>query len=402
MLFARRNRTLSVLAALVLGIYPLAAVADSGDPISQLENKLFMHDYPRDSEEDRLARLENMVFGEKRTGPTDQRVAKLTEVLGPSKQAVAQDKPATAAAPQEPAAPPPPQAIADSSKYPAVTEMENKIYGRSYAGSPIAARLERLENKVFGKPMSGDLIDRVDRLRESTGTDLANNSDDSEGSDMGATQDFTPENSPPPASRQYRAARPPAPPSPSAISRADSDWKAKYGQPGTGIDEVAPQPFAVSPFRHGKSKLSKIAAEPSSKHGPMPIARPRDQYSNDLDAPPPVAPSIASAFGYPRPAPPLNMVPNVQTYGGSPQVAPPIGLTRQVSTMEFQVFRKTLGNLPLPLRISKLESAVFLGEGGNPNDSLADRVSRLASVLNGRSWPGGTPNASAYNRGFYR
>jgi hypothetical protein len=49
--------------------------------LSALENKLFLHDYSSDTTEERLIRLEDMVFGKKESGSPQSRLNKLTVAI---------------------------------------------------------------------------------------------------------------------------------------------------------------------------------------------------------------------------------------------------------------------------------------------------------------------------------
>src|SRR5262249_11307669 len=61
-----------------------------------------------------------------------------------------------------------------ASEYPAVTAMERKALGKEYVDDPIGQRLARLETKEFGRPStSSDLSERVDRLKQRIGIDIA-------------------------------------------------------------------------------------------------------------------------------------------------------------------------------------------------------------------------------------
>src|SRR5262249_54334990 len=148
--------------------------------LQRLEQKFFQHTYVKDSESDRLERIEKMVFGETKTGSDQQRLDNLVQAIPageslpdadgsstssappataetptaspstapsrntttttptPRRTATKPTAPATPAtptvaperhtAPAKVAAAPPP----DSSKYPAVTAIENKVLGKAY------------------------------------------------------------------------------------------------------------------------------------------------------------------------------------------------------------------------------------------------------------------------------
>ncbi|MBI4533930.1 MAG: hypothetical protein HY711_08265, partial [Candidatus Melainabacteria bacterium] len=168
--------------------------AESANPvepnISRLEMKFFQHDYPKDTMDTRLERLEKMVFGEVKAGSNYERLSNLLSCvpnlsnqisdgkeakqneasLGSAKDSVSQDSPASI--PQ--GTPRRDYVSPEGSKYPAVTAIETRVFGKDFAGEPVNKRLDRLEAKVFGKP-SGivDLSERVDRIKQHTGVDIA-------------------------------------------------------------------------------------------------------------------------------------------------------------------------------------------------------------------------------------
>ena len=58
--------------------------SDLSSGLSALENKLFLHDYSSDTSDERLNRLETMVFGKQETGTAQARLKKLTTAIGAS------------------------------------------------------------------------------------------------------------------------------------------------------------------------------------------------------------------------------------------------------------------------------------------------------------------------------
>lgn len=141
--------------------------------LSGMEQSLYSTRYDKESANERLDRLETTIYGEPTTNlPVEQRVAKLQAVLSNQAQSTS-PPPASNAAnpPQAPEAsdyqsqPAPTERAADESDYPALTTIENKLFGKTFASEDITKRLTRLETKVYGHTQSGALIDRVDALR---------------------------------------------------------------------------------------------------------------------------------------------------------------------------------------------------------------------------------------------
>jgi hypothetical protein len=175
--FAGRFITLAVALAIFTGVASCPSASAQSQSLDSLENHFFEHTYKTDSTDNRLTRLEKLVFGEARTGSDQDRLAQLSSAVPPA-----------------PAAPPPStQTGAGSSgnnlasnggsssqssgddqadtqsgtDYPRVTELEKVMLGKTYTNEPIKHRLDQLELKAFGKTKSDeDLADRTDRIAQ--------------------------------------------------------------------------------------------------------------------------------------------------------------------------------------------------------------------------------------------
>ncbi len=138
--------------------------------IAQLEEKLYEHKYPAESDEARLTRIEKFVFGAAQTGTTAARLERLQSSIT-TNQSPSVDKAATSATPTN-ATSAPSDAVTstpafDSANYPRVTELEQNMLNATYVHEPLPQRLSRLESKAFGTPSkSNDLCARVDDLDE--------------------------------------------------------------------------------------------------------------------------------------------------------------------------------------------------------------------------------------------
>lgn len=146
-----------------------------GAALGSLETHFFEHTYVADSPEDRVTRLEKMVFGEAKSGDTAARIADLQKVVKSSEtdltaQSTASQQNSTAgsAAPKKAAAP----AKSDDddpalagTDYPRVDMLEEVIFGQEYKQMSLKKRLVQLETKVFGRPSTDDdLSSRTDAL----------------------------------------------------------------------------------------------------------------------------------------------------------------------------------------------------------------------------------------------
>ncbi len=164
--------------------------------LSSLEDRFFMHEYSNETPDQRLDRLDQLVFGRVRQGPTDERMTSLLlavpNVQAQSVQTSTQSTPQAAPAleaerPQVASSPPPPATVPESQSspvaanaqpaqsnngasvdyYPSVTALEQEIAHKTEQTLPLPQRLAKLETIAFGKPStSNDLSKRVDRLKE--------------------------------------------------------------------------------------------------------------------------------------------------------------------------------------------------------------------------------------------
>jgi hypothetical protein len=137
--------------------------------IAQLEEKLYEHKYPAESDEARLTRIEKFVFGAGQTGTTAARLERLQSSI--TSQSTSADKAATPAGSTNTTSAPSDAVTStpafDSANYPRVTELEQSMLNATYVHEPLPQRLSRLESKAFGTPSkSNDLCARVDNLDE--------------------------------------------------------------------------------------------------------------------------------------------------------------------------------------------------------------------------------------------
>lgn len=345
---------LAFTAGLLLNWQSSAAWAADDSNLSKLERKLFHKDYSRDTADARLDRLEKMVFGEAKDGPEQERISNLlTAVPNLDAPAPAEEptvaksrsgQPNSASEPDEgqsvdsgggrsqkvTESEPPPNA----SKYPAVTAIEQKLFGKEFGGEPVVKRLERLENKVFGHT-SGieDLSERVDRLKGRTGIDVAKQAP--LGTDW-ADDDDDPVG---PSSRS-----PVASGGEDGRSFSGRDLRRDLGVPSQGITD--------SWAGTGSYGMGGVPATPGTRAG----------NSRGIE-------DMTSRMVPQSAAPPPDL-------GGQP-----VGLNQQVGALEQEIFGKTFVRDALPARLSRLETTVFPQQKAFADRSLPDRVNRLLAVV---------------------
>lgn len=135
--------------------------------LDKIENSIFGYTYSNETEQSRLNRIEENVYGKSSTGQIQNRVAKLKKDLSadlmgqeiePREDTFAEPEDSWVFA-KEPV---------ESTKiqYPAIDELEQHIFKKDFKDQNIKTRLSNLEKKTFGKTYeSEDLSSRVDRLK---------------------------------------------------------------------------------------------------------------------------------------------------------------------------------------------------------------------------------------------
>lgn len=183
-----------------------APVQGSAQTVQTLESTLFAVQYDQEPLEARVARLEDTVFGQRQSGTLEARIEKLKTALSPSTLGPLSAQPkspalspkntknndnkpltspssATASNPGKkapvnrasvpnnspqstfPASAARPAPAAGESDYPTISQMEQKLFGKTYLQEDITVRLARLEKEVFKVPQTGALSDRMDNLQ---------------------------------------------------------------------------------------------------------------------------------------------------------------------------------------------------------------------------------------------
>lgn len=430
------------LGGLSLGCPAMASVG-SDVRLSQLEVKFFKHTYPKDEEAVRLERLEKMIFGEARSGASEQRLKNLADTV-PNLGAVAADdsdkgdaaasssssssssssgrgtKPATRpvnnsdsdldlSEERSQSNKPGGQVLSGESKYPAVTALEQSIFKRDYATDPVADRLNRLETKVFGKPSKfTDLSERVDALKDKTRVDVAKQAPpgtdwlDEEDDDINF-----------PAPKQ--ASRQPVARSDGEDGRSFSgrdlrkDMQNAFGSRASGA--AASGGYGMGGSSVGSSSGSNRA---SGGYGMGSIGSPRsagralDDEDDDL---PPVAPRRAASTGSTARSQPGAAAAAssraaasdrfASDSGDSPAAVPggAIGLSSKVTALENAVLGKTFASDPLIERVGRLEETVFPNKAESAASlSLPERVAKLVEKVPIASAPAKTARANRSRR----
>lgn len=143
-------------------ISPVYCAGQISSKIQELEQAYFGYDYPYDSDNSRLDRLELAIYGRTYQESQNERIKNLFNDINSQTQQeeYLQDKSSDYQQVERPL----PKAESDV-KYPVVDKMEEKILNKTYQNEDIYVRLSRLEKQVFKKESTGSLSERVDALR---------------------------------------------------------------------------------------------------------------------------------------------------------------------------------------------------------------------------------------------
>lgn len=127
------------------------------EQITKIETSVLGLNYSKDTDDARLKRIEDEVFGSDYNGSKlsfQTRIDKLNSTLGLESLAEAK-APVSELYKDE----------ADGISYPVVDSLEMQIFGKDYKDENIYKRLARLEEKTFGSAKKGDLSERTDALK---------------------------------------------------------------------------------------------------------------------------------------------------------------------------------------------------------------------------------------------
>lgn len=127
--------------------------------ISKIENELYGFDYINDELKNRVARLEQTIYGHSSSGDLSARIKKLAtditaEQIGleipPSEDTFRED-----------------DVVADNTvNYPIVDEIEKKLFNQTYKNRDFHTRIVTIERKLFGKIYDiDDYSTRMDRIK---------------------------------------------------------------------------------------------------------------------------------------------------------------------------------------------------------------------------------------------
>ncbi len=163
--------TVLILFTIHTGVFALS----TKDTLSSIENGVFGYDYRNESDTKRIERLEEYMYGVKKTGTIQSRIDALQNDSGIITEEKKPKKDAQMSAQQNNGAdgnlqngiktPLKKQLKEDDSvEYAIVDKMEKDLFNQTYKNENIYDRLNRLENTVFQNTSNEDLSTRVDKL----------------------------------------------------------------------------------------------------------------------------------------------------------------------------------------------------------------------------------------------
>ena len=156
--------------------------------LSSVENNLFGYDYRNESDLSRLERIEEQLYGKKKTGDIKTRINDIKNDTGitesinnqkvkESKDAQINPIPIKRENKKDNKERYNPAIKEDSTvEYPMVDKLEKTVFNTTYKQDNIYTRLDRLEEKVFTKKSNADLNERVDKLAEAIQPKMRRNS----------------------------------------------------------------------------------------------------------------------------------------------------------------------------------------------------------------------------------
>lgn len=275
--------------------------------ISSLEKRFFDHTYPTDTVDDRIDRLEHMVFGETKTGSDSDRLTALLVAVPEEPAATASSStPASAGdatTPNQTANIPPATASSpatDNTDYPRVDQLEQEIEGKTFAQEPVQKRLEQLETKAFGKPStSDDLSARTDALERYADKHFHTDRSNYQNTAYGAQNDQPISTAPPRsgyASSSYSSPQGVLPPTASLEQKVTWLEQQVFGQTQPGqplldrVDRLETNLFPTD----SKERTTTLTDQINSMIGAVEL-NPRDGAPTLASAPPYQPPQLSEA-----------------------------------------------------------------------------------------------------------
>lgn len=158
------KKILFVLLIMFVGAISAFAVTLS-EKIGNIENNLFGYEYGNESDQKRIERIEEHLYGNIKNGKLEKRVENVQNNIGllSPEETLKQAKNTQKNLPENNVSA---QTEKENStvEYTIVDKMEKELFGTAYKSEDIYNRLNRLEMQVFNKTSNAPLNDRTDKL----------------------------------------------------------------------------------------------------------------------------------------------------------------------------------------------------------------------------------------------
>lgn len=179
-----QQKIISIILFLTLMTNCAFAQSKNSKTLSRIENNLFGIEYTDNTDTERVSRIEKLVYGEAKDGSIKLRLENLSKDIATnqmgqeiepkedtfadednsySQKTLAQSNQDDYYEPDNP-----------KIEYPAVNELEEQIFGKTYKNLDINTRLSNLEKETFRKTYQDALSDRVERLKSKNPTSKNN------------------------------------------------------------------------------------------------------------------------------------------------------------------------------------------------------------------------------------
>lgn len=171
-----QKKIISTILFLTLVTNCAFAESKTSKTLSRIENNLFGIEYTDNSDTERVSRIEKLVYGETKEGSVKMRLENLSKDIATNQMGQEIEPKWDTFADDEDNATSQ-KTLAQSNQdeyyepdnpkieYPAVNELEEQIFGKTYKNLDINTRLAKLEQETFKKTYQDALSDRVDRLK---------------------------------------------------------------------------------------------------------------------------------------------------------------------------------------------------------------------------------------------
>lgn len=156
------KKIILILSIIILNLIPAIAGTIS-NALNDIENNLFGFKYENETETIRIERIEDYIYGDKKTGEINQRIKNIRNDIGllsaeekaKQKEQIKENiiKKELTSAKED-----------STVEYPMVDKIEQELFKTTYKNENIYARLDRLEQTVFNKTSNEPLTNRVDKL----------------------------------------------------------------------------------------------------------------------------------------------------------------------------------------------------------------------------------------------